>query len=269
MASRAGCRAARRPAGSALALRPARGSRSSGDPWRAGSGRPSSPGRRPRPAPPSWAGFRRRRIGSVARERPQDLRFEEPAEPPAGGGPIGQIHEGRAALLEREPLAVRGAEQAREERPRSGSWPTSAMSRRADASPSAATIPSTLSWASAGSIAGSICLKACAAISAVGRARGSGLVSSTSGRRATRASPRAATRNLALPWGVRGRSSSGTPGVPLGTAVAWRTSRSFIARTLSAPSGPTASGPPGHSDLRRRARRRSHRRTPRRPRRRY
>ena len=132
----------------------------------------------------------------------------------------------------------------------------------------AATIPSTLEWASAGSIAGATCSKACAAILAVSRARGSGLVNNTSGRRVTRASPRAATRNLALPWGVRGRSASGTPGVPLGTAVAWRMSRSFIARTLSAPSDPTASGPPGHSDLRKCARHRSHRRTPRRPRRR-
>src|SRR5260370_24117 len=63
-------------------------------------------------------------------------------------------------------------------------------------------------------------LKARAAISAVARARGSGLVSRTSGRRVMRASPLAATRNLATPSGVRGRSSSGTPGVPLRTAAA-------------------------------------------------
>src|SRR5206468_7053612 len=77
-------------------------------------------------------------------------------------------------------------------------------------------------------------LKARAAISAVARARGSGLVSSTSGRRAMRASPLAATRNLDTPFGVSGRSSSRIPGVPAGTAAAWRTSRSFT--TLLLPS---------------------------------
>src|SRR5438034_2736444 len=75
-------------------------------------------------------------------------------------------------------------------------------------------------------------LKARAAISAVARARGSGLVSRTSGRRVMRASPLAPTRNLTTPSGVRGRSSSGIPGVPLGTAAAWRTSRSFTSLLL-------------------------------------
>jgi hypothetical protein len=47
-------------------------------------------------------------------EAPEDARFEEPAEPPAGGGTIGEVDQGRAALLEGEPLALAGAEQARE-----------------------------------------------------------------------------------------------------------------------------------------------------------
>src|SRR5260370_12037709 len=87
-------------------------------------------------------------------------------------------------------------------------------------------------------------LKARAAISAVARARGSGLVSSTSGRRAMRASPLAATRNLDTPFGVSGRSSSRIPGVPAGTAAAWRTSRGFTALLL----------PSAAPEMRRRAR---------------
>src|SRR5206468_5129928 len=52
-----------------------------------------------------------------AREGPEDSWLEEPAEPPVGRRTVGKVHESRAALLEREPLALRGAEQAREQRP--------------------------------------------------------------------------------------------------------------------------------------------------------
>src|SRR6266849_2454435 len=96
------------------------------------------------------------------------------------------------------------------------------------------TMPLTLSSASAGSSVGAIRLKARETISAVARARASGLVSNTSGRRVIRASPRAATRKAALPGAVSGRSSSPTPGVPLGIAAAWRRSRSLMARFLLA-----------------------------------
>src|SRR5439155_19004026 len=52
-----------------------------------------------------------------ASEGPEDSWLEEPAEPPVGRRTVGKVHESRAALLEREPLALRGAEQAREQRP--------------------------------------------------------------------------------------------------------------------------------------------------------
>jgi hypothetical protein len=63
-----------------------------------------------------------------------------------------------------------------------------------------------------------------AAISAVRRARGSGLDKRPSGRETREAKPRAAFVKRCSPRGVSGRSSSRTPGVPRGKAEAWRMS---------------------------------------------
>src|SRR5438093_1744156 len=64
----------------------------------------------------SGAGLRCSALGWPG-ETPEDARLEEPAEPPAACGTVGKVHQGRAALLEGEPLALGGPEQAREKRP--------------------------------------------------------------------------------------------------------------------------------------------------------
>src|SRR5204863_7265664 len=90
--------------------------------------------------------------------------------------------------------------------------------------------------------------KAWATISAVSAARGSGLVSRMSGRSMRRASPRAAARKRLRPRGVSGRSSSSTPGVPLGAAMACRMSRSLTG-TRSDHGAASTARPPFPSDL--------------------
>src|SRR5438552_3363938 len=113
----------------------------------------------------------------------------------------------------------------------SGSCPTIATTFSRACLSSAAATCSKLPPARAGSSWGSTWPQASAAMSAVWRARTSGLVKSTSGRRQTRARPRAASSNRRRPRAVRGRSSSGTLGVPWATAMAWRmiTSRMGVA----------------------------------------
>ena len=60
-------------------------------------------------------------------------------------------------------------------------------------------------------------------ISAVARARGNGLVTIRSSFRSSLRSPRAICRIRFSPLGVKGRSSSGMPGVPGSTAIPCRT----------------------------------------------
>ena len=74
--------------------------------------------------------------------------------------------------------------------------------------------------ARAGSLVGVTPPQAAAAIAAVSAARGRGLVSSTSGGSQISASPRATSPKRRRPLSVSGRSSSATPSVPEGTAMA-------------------------------------------------
>ena len=125
----AGCRARRRPSRV--------GTRSSASTWKPEPGRcgeQEADGRRARDRRPPPAGRFEIPAGAGAlwghasgrRERRstrlviggagETYRLQEPAELAEAGRPVGQVHEGGAALLEREPLAVRGAEQASRER---------------------------------------------------------------------------------------------------------------------------------------------------------
>ncbi len=159
---------------------------------------------------------------------PQHLRGQVEDERAAPGEAAGNVHEGGPALLELQAGVVAGAEQPREElgHPRLVADHGHRGVARVRSSTAACSSNEPLARAAVSS--GSSRPHAAAAIAAVCLARSQGLVRSASGRSTSFARPSAASRNFCSPSGVSGRSSSGIPGVPRGTAIAWRMMRSCI-----------------------------------------
>src|SRR2546426_6867779 len=146
--------------------------------------------------------------------------------PPAGAS----VSSTRAAppLRNVSPSLSRACSSMARSRDKCGSWPTRPTVASGSWEASTEAISSKVPPARASTFRTRTFPQAFAAISAVRRARGSGLVRSTAGRSTTRARPRAAWRKRSSPSGVSGLFSSGTPGVPLGTAMACRIRRTRI-----------------------------------------